>query len=420
MIIKTFGVENQGQQVCEVVKVGMNLKNGQSLKISVPLICEPISNQPVTFVCSNCSQFASLELADPCHGDEKLEVDILIGADQYYQLVTGEVIYQHNGPTAIHTKLGWILSGPVSGMSQKATLVNLVTTHALLVDTYQPQESLDHQLKQFWDLESMGIRPDECSVYDNFEKGILCNGERYQVSLPWKESHPPLPDNYDLALRRLNGLLRRLRQSPEILHHAMLLYRAESKENNVRQIHYLPHHAVLREDKATTKLRVVYDASAKTKGPALNDCLYAGPKFGQNIMDINIMLKFCVHKVAVAADMEKAFLMIAVAPEDRDVLRFLWVDNVDKQVPDIVAFRFTRVVFGVPSSPFLLNATIRHHIKSYSTVCPQFVETFLKSIYVDDVSYGADDADSTYELYKKSKQILAEGGFNLTLFTNVL
>ena len=63
---------------------------------------------------------------------------------------------------------------------------------------------------------------------------------------------------------------------------------------------------------------MVYDASAKTSGPALNDCLYAGPKFGQNIMDI--MLRFCVHKVAMAADIEKAFLMIAVAPRDRDVL----------------------------------------------------------------------------------------------------
>ena len=229
---------------------------------------------------------------------------------------------------AIHTKL-------VSGRSQKTTSVNLVTTHALLVDTYQPQESLDHRLKQFWDLESMGIWPNEHSVYDNFEMGILCNGERYQVSLSWKESHSPLPDNYDLALRRLNELLRRLRQSPEILHQYNAVIQdqvskgiveavAEPKENNVRQIHYLPHHAVLRDDKATTKLRVFYDASAKTNGPALNDCLYTGPKFGQNIMDI--MLRFRVHKVAVAADIEKAFLMIAVAPEDRDVLRFLWVD----------------------------------------------------------------------------------------------
>ena len=50
------------------------------------------------------------------------------------------------------------------------------------------------------------------------EKGMLHDGERYQASLPWKESHPPLPDNYDLALRRLDGLLKRLRQNPELLH----------------------------------------------------------------------------------------------------------------------------------------------------------------------------------------------------------
>ena len=92
------------------------------------------------------------------------------------------------------------------------------------------------------------------------------------------------------------------------------------------------------------------------------------------------------------------------------------MDNVDKQVPDIVTFRFTGVVFGVSFSPFLLNATIRHHMERYSTVYPQFVETFLRSIYVDDVSYGADDADSAYELYKKSKQILAKAGFNLRKF----
>ena len=179
-------------------------------------------------------------------------------------------------------------------MSQKTTSVNLITTHALRVDAYQPQESLDHRLKQFWDLESMGIQSEECSMYEKFEKGILHDGERYQVSLPWKESHLPLPNNYDLALRRLNGLLKRLRQNPELLHQydAVILDQVnkgvveavpEPKDKGLSQIHYLPHHTVLREDKTTTKLRVVYDASAKTNGPALNDCLYAGPKFGQNI-----------------------------------------------------------------------------------------------------------------------------------------
>ena len=54
------------------------------------------------------------------------------------------------------------------------------------------------------------------------------------------------------------------------------------------QIHYLSHHAVHREDKKTTKLRVIFDASAKTNGPALNDCLYSGSKFGQNTIRDNV------------------------------------------------------------------------------------------------------------------------------------
>jgi len=221
-----------------------------------------------------------LDLADCCHGNKSLKVDILIGADQHYQLVTGEVIQECNGLTVIHTRLFWVLSGdsgPVSGISQNMS-INLVMTRTLLSDTYQPQQSLDHCLKQFWDLEPMGIQPRECSVYDKFKAD---NGERYQVSLPWKESHQPLPDNYDLALKRLNGSLRRLRQSSDILQQyndvqvskGIVETVAEPGEKSMRQVHYLPHHALLREDKATTKFKVVYYASAKFNGPALNDCL---------------------------------------------------------------------------------------------------------------------------------------------------
>ena len=54
----------------------------------------------------------------------------------------------------------------------------------------------------------------------------------------------------------------------------------------IPEVHYLPHHAVVRKDKATTKLRVVYNASARSNGPSLNDCLNPGPKFDQKILDI--------------------------------------------------------------------------------------------------------------------------------------
>jgi len=159
---------------------------------------------------------------------------------------------------------------------------------------------------------------------------------------------------------------------------------------------------------------VVYNASARTGGPSLNDCLYTGPKSGQRIMDI--LLRFRVHKVVMVADIEKAFLMVSVREEDRDVLRFLWVKDLEAASPEISVLRFTRVVFGVSASPFLLNATIRHHMEQYSTKHPEVVSVFMKSIYVDDVSYGVDDDNSAFELYMKSKEILAEGGFNLHKF----
>lgn len=91
-------------------------------------------------------------------------------------------------------------------------------------------------------------------------------------------------------------------------------------DEDLEQVHYLPHHAVVRQDKATTKVRVVYDASARSSGPLLNDCLHVGPKLNQKILDI--LLRFRVHRVAIIADIEKAFLMVSMAEKDRDVLRF--------------------------------------------------------------------------------------------------
>ena len=95
----------------------------------------------------------------------------------------------------------------------------------------------------------------------------------------------------------------------------------------------------------------MYDASAKRSGSSLNDCLYSGPPLTPMIFDV--MARFRVHKVAPTADIEKAFLNVAIAPEHRDYLRFLWVNDILTDNPQLVIMRFTRVVFGVNSSPFL-------------------------------------------------------------------
>ena len=77
------------------------------------------------------------------------------------------------------------------------------------------------------------------------------------------------------------------------------------------------------------------------------------------------------------------------------------MDDVDSELPRKQVLHFARVMFGVSSSPFLLNATIKHHMDKYRYTDEVFVDKFLRSIYVDDVSFGADTAEAGYELYLK-------------------
>eukprot|EP00731_Ephydatia_muelleri_P022433 Em0015g16a len=238
---------------------------------------------------------------------------------------------------------------------------------------------------------------------------------------------PTQPDDHILETSRLLGLLKHLRNDPQILKEYDAVIQEQIRKGIVEivsdpwnskaeQVHYLLHHPVIKKDKQTTKLRVVYDASARQDGPSLNECLYSGPTFGQNIFDI--ILRFRCHKIALVGDIEKVFLMVSMWNEDRDVLRFLWVDNIEKDFPKLLVLRFTRVVFGVSASPFLLNATLDHHIRKYEAEDPEFVARFLRAIYVDDVTYGGSDIEDVFQLYVKTKKRLLEGGFNIRKFVS--
>ena len=428
--IRTFGSEAEKTQKCDVVKLGLKARTGADLEISlyvVPLICEPLSGQPLDLTVQRFPYLSGLDLADSGNVTDNLEIDILVGADYYWKVATGRIVHGRVGPTAIETRFGWVLSGPVPGRHPGSTSTNMICSHVLKVDCAQPENlaDLDKKLQTFWDLDTLGVREGEDSVYDKFIRTIELKDGRYSVRLPWKEPHPPLPDNLDVSKSRLFNLLRRLKPTPDMLNQYDSIIREQIKNGIVEVVqsssdgpagrtHYIPHHAVIREDKQTTKMRIVYDASAKSKGPSLNDCLYAGPTFGQNIMDI--LLRFRLFRVAVTADIEKAFLMVSIAEEDRDCLRFLWVDNVSSPLPRVITLRFARVVFGVASSPFLLNATLRHHMECYRSSDPTFVDKFIRSIYVDDLTSGAATEEEALELSVKAVSRLAEVGFNLRKF----
>ena len=87
-------------------------------------------------------------------------------------------------------------------------------------------------------------------------------------------------------------------------------------------------------------------------------------------------------------DLEKAFFNVEVKPEDRNLLGFLWIDDVNSLNPEIIKLRFTRLVFGLVCSPFILNVTLRNHLSKYENIDPEFVSTVIKALYVEDFASG--------------------------------
>ena len=161
------------------------------------------------------------------------------------------------------------------------------------------------KVKKFWEIESIGALPHEGTVHDKFLDTIRACDGRYEVSLPWKEQHILLPGNYPLAVSR------RLKGHPEMFAEYNHIIQEQSLQgiiSDVDPLHYFPHHQVVREDKQTTKVRILYDASAKSTRPSLNDCLHAGLSLISDISDV--LMRFRYHQIALAADIEKAFLMV--------------------------------------------------------------------------------------------------------------
>lgn len=130
----------------------------------------------------------------------------------------------------------------------------------------------------------------------------------------------------------------------------------------------------------------MYDASARAqeKAPSLNDCLHAGPPLQNKLWSVVVRNRF--HPVVVAGDVRHAFLHVRIRETERDALRFHWI--ADKTAKQIETLRFTRVVFGPATSPFLLNGVIQQHLESLLSKYPDAVKEILKSLYVDDLVSG--------------------------------
>ncbi|XP_074636912.1 uncharacterized protein LOC141895072 [Acropora palmata] len=174
---------------------------------------------------------------------------------------------------------------------------------------------------------------------------------------------------------------------------------------------YIPHKAVIRGNAETTKMRIVHDASARANNtaPSLNECLDAGPLLQNQLWKVLVCGRF--YAVAIAGDIPKAFLQVRILEEDRDALRF---HRISTEHPEQVrTLRFTRALFGLGPSPFLLGGVIQHHL----SICrPDYPETVLeieRGLYVDDLLSGGQTVEKAREIKDTAREIFGKASFQL-------
>ena len=124
-------------------------------------------------------------------------------------------------------------------------------------------------------------------------------------------------------------------------------------------------------------------------------------------------LRFRSYPIGIVADIEKAFHQVVIDPQDRDMLRFLWLDNLDKDSPVMVQYRFCRLVFDLTPSPAILTEVINHHTTRYLLTEPNIAEILSCGFYVDDFTSGAKSIEEGVNIYQRAKQLMKQGGFNL-------
>ena len=388
--------------------------------IESPTICAPVHRSRLPRSILDSLEQANFPLAHGSLVDShtRVNIDLLIGQDHFWQFILPNIERVSEGLSAQESKFGWVLSG-----SWAENEVSPQVSHQFLCMTDIPSDLRT----SIWDLDVIGIsnpvaEPDSQTL-NQFNNKIEFDMEssRYVVSLPWREGMKErLHNNVRSAHQRADSLGRKMAKNPELsAQYDSVLSDFESlgithgiseEMPSEGPIFYLPHRPVVREDSLTTKVRPVFDASAKGhNGLSLNDCLEPGPNLIPNLP--SVLLRFRRWKFGISADITKAFLQIKVSEADRDVHRFLWDVNGQRR-----HMRFDRVVFGNASSPFLLNATVRYHLDSVSRdgcYPSQIIKELSQNLYVDDWLSGVDNETDVLEVKAAASAIMEQGGFPL-------
>ena len=352
------------------------------------------------------------------------QIDVMIGSDHpvFHHVLREACGDQPNDPIARLTNLGWVCFGP--------TLVEEFrrNSHSHLTRTYRSSQvnkppPPDDILRAFWELESLGIvdKPDqrmtaeERAAVARVSEMLEVRKGRYRIGIPWKEGELKLTNNYEVTLMRLKNQEKSLqRKGVEVMEAYNKVFQDYEKKGYIRQVPkseveeqwFLPHFPVIKEDRVTTKVRVVFDAAVKHDGKSLNDTIWPGPKLQRELVDV--LTRFRRAPVALTADISEMFLQVELQDRDRPFHRFLWRDLDTSREPDV--YEFQRLLLGNTASPFCSQYVLQTHAKTHVLEFPEAASTVEDSMYVDDVLDSCETVESAQHLRRQLSTLLRHGG----------
>ncbi|GBN67718.1 hypothetical protein AVEN_88180-1, partial [Araneus ventricosus] len=262
------------------------------------------------------------------------KIDMLLGAEIFYELLRPGQIYAQNSQLLLqNTVFGYVVSGSVDQVAEDRVHCGLIL-----------DDDLNKTLKQFWEIESVDV---ECTgnteaslCEDHFVRTHKRNKDgRYVVSMALSRDPPCLGNSKDRAVRQLNSLWKRLSRDSEYLSLYTDFLREYEDLGHLERVvessepptqYYIPHHGVLRPDKLTTKLRVVFNASSPTTtGISLNGILMKGDVIEDVFQTIS---RFRRHKFAFTTDIQKMYRQILIDPDQQDLQRIVWKTGPNSEV----------------------------------------------------------------------------------------
>ena len=358
-------------------------------------------------ICEN-AHLSGVEIND---NDEKsqLPVHVILGNGEYARIKTKTKPHVGNDgePVAELTKMGWFIMSPGAEFNRQSMLL-----------TQTSQSDYENLCR----MDVLGLADvaenDQNVVHAEFKEQLSrANEGWYETGLPWRGNHPELPHNKQGSLQRLQSLTKGLHRKGlssdynDVIQNQIAENIVERAPEEISgREYYIPHKAVVRETAETTKLRIVYDASARAspESPSLNECLNPGPPLQNRLLDVLIRQR--AYPIVVTGDIRQAFLQIRIRENERDALRFHWRSSEDDEVE---TYRFTRALFGLVSSPFLLNGVLEAHLDAWEKRSPLIVAELRKALYVDDLLTGGTSVEEVQEIKQGAIEIMQDATFQL-------